>query len=95
MRITSAARELGISADWLRRLERHGRLPPARRDLRGHRRYTAEDVHLLRQTLFPTGAGTTPRGTRLFLPKDVERVREQRDTARPPRSAHTGGGPRT
>ena len=59
MRITNAARELGISADWLRRLERHGRVPPARRDLRGHRRYTAEDVHLLRQTLFPTDVSFT------------------------------------
>lgn len=52
MRIIDVAQQLGISADWLRRLERKGRIPPAKRDINGHRRYTEEDVKRLRAVIF-------------------------------------------
>ncbi len=52
MRVIDVARELGFSADWIRRLEREGRIPPARRDFNGHRRYSPEDVRKLRELLF-------------------------------------------
>ena len=42
-RISEAARELGISAEWLRVGEKRG-LPPALRDRNGHRYYTEEDI---------------------------------------------------
>jgi excisionase family DNA binding protein len=61
MRIQEAARRLGISADWLKELERRGVVIPVPRDLHGHRRFSEEDVERLRQRLFPsqetTGAG--------------------------------------
>lgn len=60
MRIQEAARELGVSADWLRRLERMRRVPPASRDVNGHRRYTRKHIADLRRLLFPnpkTAAG--------------------------------------
>jgi DNA-binding transcriptional MerR regulator len=46
--VSEAARELGLSAEWLRRGEKRGALPPARRSRRGHRIYTAEDIDRLR-----------------------------------------------
>jgi DNA-binding transcriptional MerR regulator len=46
--ISEAARELGLSAEWLRKGEKRGVLPPARRDRNGHRYYTAEDIERLR-----------------------------------------------
>ena len=54
MRCAGVARELGISADWVRRAEREGKIPPVRRDLHGHRRFRPEDVERLRQILFPS-----------------------------------------
>lgn len=43
------ARELGISAEWLRKGEERGFFPPVRRDLQsGHRYYTRSDVERLR-----------------------------------------------
>ena len=48
MRVKQMAELLGISADWLRRLEREGRLPRATRDRNGHRRYGEADVIRLR-----------------------------------------------
>lgn len=47
-RISEAARELGISAEWLRAGERRGFFPSARRDRNGHRYYTREDIERLR-----------------------------------------------
>ena len=47
-RISEAARELGISAEWLRVGERRGFFPPALRDRNGHRYYTPEDIERLR-----------------------------------------------
>lgn len=52
MRIGSVARELGVSAEWLRDLERAGRLPAARRDFNGHRRYSRADIQRLRALVF-------------------------------------------
>jgi DNA-binding transcriptional MerR regulator len=48
-RISEAARELGISAEWLRVGERRGFFSPARRDRNGHRYYTEEDIVRLRK----------------------------------------------
>lgn len=52
MRASEAAKALGISADWLRRLERAGRIPPLPRDLNGHRRLSPEDLERLRVLLY-------------------------------------------
>lgn len=48
--ISEAARELGVSAEWLRIAEKRGVLPPARRHWRNNFRfYTSEDVERLRR----------------------------------------------
>ena len=46
--ISEAARELGLSAEWLRKGEKRGSLPLARRDRPGYRYYTADDLEQLR-----------------------------------------------
>lgn len=46
--ISEAARELGLSAEWLRQGETRGSLPKARRDRNGYRYYTREDIECLR-----------------------------------------------
>lgn len=46
--ISEAARELGISAEWLRKGEKRGSLPVACRDRNGCRYYTVEDIERLR-----------------------------------------------
>jgi MerR family Zn(II)-responsive transcriptional regulator of zntA len=46
--ISKAARELGLSAEWLRQGEKRGSLPPAKRDRNGYRYYTEEDIERLR-----------------------------------------------
>ncbi len=52
MRISTVGRLLGVSSDWIRRLERSGRIPHAPRDLNGHRRFTEAEVEHLRALLF-------------------------------------------
>ena len=52
MRIKGAAERLEISPDWLRELEKQRRIPQAKRDLNGHRRYTVNDVAKLKSILF-------------------------------------------
>ena len=47
-RISEAARELGISIEWLRAGEKPGFFPPAMRDHNGHRYYTEEDIERMR-----------------------------------------------
>lgn len=48
---SEAARELGISAEWLRKGEERGFFPPARRDpTNGHRYYTRKDLERLRRS---------------------------------------------
>jgi DNA-binding transcriptional MerR regulator len=56
MRISQVAHECGVSADLIRRLERAGVLPPAARDLNGHRRYSADDVKRVRSIVIPEPA---------------------------------------
>jgi len=46
--ISQAARELGLSAEWLRQGEKRGALPLARRDRNGYRYYTPDDIERLR-----------------------------------------------
>jgi DNA-binding transcriptional MerR regulator len=50
--VSEASRELGLSAEWLRQGEKRGALPPARRDRRGHRYYTPDDIERLRDRRF-------------------------------------------
>jgi DNA-binding transcriptional MerR regulator len=50
--ISEAARELGLSAEWLRQGERRGSLPRACRDRNGYRYYTEEDLERLRDRRF-------------------------------------------
>jgi DNA-binding transcriptional MerR regulator len=45
--ISEAARELDLSAEWLRQGEKRGSLPPAKRDRNNHRYYTAGDLECL------------------------------------------------
>ena len=52
MRITAAARWLGVSSAWLKNLERRGTIPRARRDVHGHRRYTDVDLKKIREAIF-------------------------------------------
>lgn len=47
--IGQAAQQLGVSTDTLRRWESEGRIHPAR-TLKGHRRYTDEDIDALRRS---------------------------------------------
>lgn len=54
LRVNEAARELGCSESFLRRGEKAGKIPNARRDLNGWRVYTQEDVERLRKILLPT-----------------------------------------
>jgi DNA-binding transcriptional MerR regulator len=56
IRISRAAEELGVSAQYLRMLEWQGRIPLARRDFNG-RVYTEFDIALLRSM----GVGSRPR----------------------------------
>jgi DNA-binding transcriptional MerR regulator len=48
------ARELGISVEWLRKLERKGVIPKAKRLPNQRRVYTDEDLKYLRQILMPS-----------------------------------------
>jgi DNA-binding transcriptional MerR regulator len=47
-RISEAARQLDLSAEWLRKGEKRGSLPFAKRDRNGHHYYTPEDLERLR-----------------------------------------------
>lgn len=53
-RVNEAARELGCSEAFLRRAEKGGRIPTAKRDLNSWRVYTEEDIARLRELLMPT-----------------------------------------
>ena len=55
MRIKEAAQRLGVCIDWIRKLERDGRIPPVQRDLNGHRRYSEEDLDEVRRILYAQG----------------------------------------
>ena len=62
LRIGQAARELGVSTKHLKLLERHGRIPPARRDQYGGRIYSDFDLAVLRGI----GVGERPRRLKTF-----------------------------
>jgi molybdopterin-binding protein len=47
-----AAQMLGVSRATLRTWEKEGRIPPARRDNRGWRRYTLEDIEAIRRQVY-------------------------------------------
>ena len=55
-KISETARELGISAEWLRKGEERGSSPRARRDRNGHRYYTPEDIARLHNRRRAPGA---------------------------------------
>ena len=55
-RISEAARELGISVEWLRKGEERGFFPRAPRDRNGHRYYTREDIERLHNRRRPGAA---------------------------------------
>ncbi|MCH8039055.1 MAG: MerR family transcriptional regulator [Nitrospinae bacterium] len=61
MRIKQAAQQLGISAAWLKELEAKRRIPPAKRDLNHHRRYSGEDIRRLTEILYGKSTGTRPQ----------------------------------
>jgi DNA-binding transcriptional MerR regulator len=61
-------RALCVSPEFLRRLEREGRIPAPRRDAAGRRLYTEADLALLKSI----GIGNKPR--RLKLAEDVSEV---------------------
>ena len=46
--ISEAARELSLSAEWLREGEKRGSLPKAKRDRNSYRIYTESDIERLR-----------------------------------------------
>ena len=62
--ISEASRQLGVSPEHLRALEREGRVSPARRDLNG-RIYSDFDIALLKSL----GVGSRPR--KLKTPEEV------------------------
>jgi DNA-binding transcriptional MerR regulator len=53
IRLSEAARELGVSEAWLRRAEKSGRIPKAQRDLNKWRVYSQNDLDLIRKLLLP------------------------------------------
>ncbi len=62
--IGGAAKALGVTATYLRLLEKAGRIPPARRDFNG-RVYSEFDIALLKSL----GVGSRPR--KLKRPEEV------------------------
>lgn len=52
LQIGEAARQLGITIEHLRRLEREGRIPKAKRLLNCRRVYTEDDLECIREILF-------------------------------------------
>jgi len=54
LRVNEVARELGCSESFLRRAEKRGRIPQAKRDINGWRIYTEDDVRRLRKLFIPT-----------------------------------------
>jgi len=48
LQVSEAARELGISIEWIKAGEKRGFFPPALRDRKGHRYFT-EDIERMRK----------------------------------------------
>jgi DNA-binding transcriptional MerR regulator len=51
LNVCEAARELGMSEDWLRVAEARGKIPKAKRDLNNWRVYSREDLALIKKLL--------------------------------------------
>jgi DNA-binding transcriptional MerR regulator len=51
LNVSEAARELGMSADWLRDAEARKKIPKARRDLNSWRIYSQEDLDLIKKLM--------------------------------------------
>jgi hypothetical protein len=79
MRLKEAARLLGATSDWLKRLERRGQIPTLPRDVNGHRRLTDADVDRLRTLLFKS-PGTASLGTVSAKQHRVNQPTDQRDS---------------
>jgi hypothetical protein len=71
LRVNEAARELGVSEAWLRRAERRGRIPHARRDMNGWRVYADEDIVALRGVLFPMPSNQLGGTLAVLIPNDA------------------------
>ncbi len=56
LRVNEMAKELGCSESFLRRAEKTGKIPKARRDLNRWRVYTEDDLQRLRELLIPQAA---------------------------------------
>ncbi len=54
LRVSEVARELGLSAEWLRDAEAKGKIPKARRNLSGWRVYKQKDIAIIRELLIPS-----------------------------------------
>jgi DNA-binding transcriptional MerR regulator len=54
LRVSDAARLIGCSETWLRKAERKGKIPAARRDINGWRVYDDKDIEVLRKLILPT-----------------------------------------
>jgi DNA-binding transcriptional MerR regulator len=54
LRVSEVARELGISAEWLRNAEVKGKILKARRNMSGWRVYDEQDVIKIRELLIPS-----------------------------------------
>jgi DNA-binding transcriptional MerR regulator len=61
VRVSEAARLLSCPESFLRRAERTGRLPAAKRDLNGSRVYSSEDLEALRKLLAPRAVALSLR----------------------------------
>ena len=58
MRIGEAAHQVGISPTTLKRLEQRGLIHP-RKDRNGQRRYTEDDIAVIRSIYYPLAPATT------------------------------------
>jgi DNA-binding transcriptional MerR regulator len=63
MRVGNASDDLGCSRDWLRDLEKRKIIPPAPRDINGHRRYTPELMAEIRRIIYKGQMQTQGRQT--------------------------------
>ena len=51
MRISEACKRLEVSTSWLRLMEHQGKIPAAKRDVNGDRRYSEADLEMIRRRL--------------------------------------------
>ena len=58
MTIGKAARQLDVSVDWLRKAERQGRIPPAKRRMCNWRVYSEDDIETLKRLIEPKAGET-------------------------------------